>query len=161
MRTLRMLIIAAAIAMLAVPAMASPLPLGSGSCPVNLQIMPIATVVAPPAINVAIATINSSAMGQSTGADYGTFTLTTNLPTLQVDATIQSPGISGGTWWCRAEGGAWNVSPGSASTRTLSGPFTLVPFHVFVQVTDVPMAANVWANNFVYDTTLTVTLSAP
>ena len=167
MRTLRVLIIAAAIAMLAVPAMATPTPspspllLSSGSCPVNLQIMPIATVVAPPFINVAISTIGGE-LGQegfSSGADYGTFVLTTNLASLLVDATIQTPGISGGLWWCLAEGSllGWQVD----SQRLLSGPFTNVPFNVFVKVTNVPMTANVWSNNFIYDTTLTLTLSAP
>jgi len=148
--------------MLAVPAMAStPLPLGSGSCPVNLRIMPIATVVAPTYINVAIATISGETVpeGFSSGADYGTFVLTTNLASLLVDATIQTPGISGGLWWCLAEGSLSGFQVDSQ--RLLNGPFTNVPFNVFVKVTNVPMTANVWSNNFIYDTTLTLTLSAP
>ncbi|MGA2323556.1 MAG: hypothetical protein ABSG22_06885 [Sedimentisphaerales bacterium] len=163
MRTLRTLIIAAAIAMLAVPAMATPSPspllLSSGSCPVNLKIMPIATVVAPPAINVAISTISEDGRGSSSGADYGTFILTTNLASLCVNAGIQTPGISGGHWTCLAEGSTDGFKV--HSKRLLYGPFTNVPFNVFVKVHHVPMAANVWSNNFVYDTTLTLTLSAP
>jgi len=154
-----MLIIAAAIAMLAVPAMATPLPLSSGSCPVNLKIMPIATVVAPTYINVAIATIDGSGMGSSSGAEYGTFVITTNLASLLVDAVIQTPGISGGQWSCLAEGSLLGFT--TDSWRLLNGPFSNVPFNVFVKVQNVPMAANVWSNNFIYDTTLTLTLSAP
>jgi hypothetical protein len=158
-RKMRTLLIVLVVAALAVPAMAI-LPLSAGSCPVNLKIMPIATVVAPIKIDVAITTIDQSGMGSSSGAEYGTFILTTNLATLLVNAGIQSPGISGGTWTCMAEGSIPAVFQ-TNSLRTLYGPFTNVPFNVFVKVTNVPMASNVWSPTFNYDTTLTLTLSAP
>ena len=155
---MKKLLIIAVVALLAVPAMAST-PLATGITPVNLKIMPIATVVAPAAINVTITTIDGTGMGSSSGAEYGTFVLTTNLTSLLVNAGIQSPGISGGVWTCLAEGSTAGFLVNSQ--RTLYGPFTNVPFNVFVKVTGVPMAANVWSNNFVYDTQLTLTLSAP
>jgi len=155
---MRKLLIIAVVALLAVPAMAA-IPISAGSCPVNLKIMPIATVVAPTKIDVAITSIDQSGMGSSSGAEYGTFTITTNLQSLLVNAGIQSPGISGGTWTCMAEGSIPAVFQ-TNSQRVLYGPFTAVPFNVFVKVTGVPMASNVWSPTFVYDTTLTLTLSS-
>jgi len=169
MRTLKILVIAVAIAMLAVPAMAAPIPLTNASCPVNLKIMPVATVVAPQAINVAITTITAAPgpippagtqMGSSSGLDYGTFLIGTNLLSVQLDATIGNPGLTGGTWDCHLQG---NPFPGTgADTGTYPGPIPDgTPFNVFVQVTNVNMTTVAWNPNFIFDTLLTLTMSIP
>lgn len=162
MRTLKILVIAAVIAMLAVPAMAAPIPLTNASCPVNLKIMPVATVVAPQAINVAITTITAGPpqMGSSSGLDYGTFLIGTNLLSVQLDATIGNPGLTGGTWDCHLQG---NPFPGTgADTGIYPGPIPDgTPFNVFVQVTNVNMTTVAWNPNFIFDTLLTLTMSIP
>ncbi len=160
MKSLRMLIIAAVIAALAVPAMAQ-VQLAAGSCPVNLKVMPTATIIAPQAINVAISTITGTGpiLGSSSGQDYGTFLIGTNLSIVQISATIGSPGLTGGIWACHLQGlPAW----GTTSTNNYPGPIPAgTPFNVFVQVQNVDMTSVVFNNAFVYDTTLTLTLSIP
>jgi hypothetical protein len=169
MRTLKILVIAAVIAMLAVPAMAS-IPLASGSCPVNLKIMPVATVVAPAEIDVAITTIDANGKGSSGGADIGTFHIGTNFTNMQIEARIGSPGLTGGTWGCRLNGvpaftfGSPLGNPPfpGISTKTYPGPIPVgTPFIVFVKVKDVDMTAVAFVDAFVFDTTLTLTMSIP
>ncbi len=163
MRTLRMLIIAAVIAMLAVPALAAPILVSTGSCPVNLKIQPVATIVPPAKIDVTITTIDGAGKGSSSGLDSGTFLLSTNLPSVQISAVIGNPGLTGGTWGCHLQGHAgWAIGP-VADTDTYPGSMFIsnVPFVVFVQVTNVDMLTVPWGPLFNYDTTLTLTMSIP
>lgn len=149
------------VVLLAVPAMA--IDLDSDSSPVNLKIMPMAVVTAPAAINVEITNINQSQMGSSSGLDFGTFLISTNLAQIDATANILTPGLSGGTWWCQVQGGSWSSGTmPNTSFRPLQGPIPAnTPFDVFVQVTNVDMTAIPFANSFVWDTQLTLTLSIP
>ncbi len=184
---MKKLLIIAVVALLAAPAIATgPGPgsvptaftLATGSCPVNLKVMPTATIVAPAYINVAISTISTGRegllttgpgfdgqhnqiLGSSSGLDYGTFLIGTNLASVQITATIGTPGLSGGAWACHLQGVDWGM-PANTSTNTYPGPIPDgTPFNVFVQVTGVNMTLVAFSDAFNYDTTLTLTLSIP
>jgi hypothetical protein len=161
-KKMKKLLIIAVVALLAVPAMAVPIPITSGSCPVNLKVMPMATVVAPAKIDVEITTIDGAGMGSSSGLDYGAFQIGTNLASFQLSAVIGNPGLSGGTWGCHLQGhGGWAIGP-VADVDTYPGPIVVgTPFNVFVKVTNVNMITVAFVDAFVYDTTLTLTLSVP
>ncbi len=163
---MKKLLIIAVVALLAVPAIATAVPpaftLATGSCPVNLKILPTATITAPASIDVAIATIDTSGsqiLGSSSGLDYGTFLIGTNLSLVQICATIGTPGLTGGAWTCHLQGlPAW----GTTSSNTYPGPIPEgTPFNVFVKVTGVNMTTVAFSDAFNYDTTLTLTLSIP
>ena len=158
MKSLRMLIIAAVIATLAVPAMAQ-VQLATGSCPVNLKVMPTATIIAPASNQCGYINNRPIQKGSSSGNDYGTFLIGTNLALVQISATIGSPGLSGGTWQCHLQGhSGW----GQTDSGNYPGPIPAnTPFNVFVQVTNVDMTMVTFVNSFVYDTTLTLTMSIP
>jgi hypothetical protein len=162
---MKRLLIIAIVAFLAVQAMAkaTPIQLASGACPVNLKLLPTATITAPAFIDVAITKISSSGMGSSSGSDSGQFLIGTNLAMVQISASILTPGLSGGTWGCMLQGNPNGDILGSlppTDTSDYPGPIpTGTPFNVFVQVTGVNMTAMVWSPNFIYDTTLTLTIS--
>ena len=157
---MRKLLTIAIVVLLAATVMA--VDLDSDSAPVNLKIMPVATVTAPAGIDVEIMEIDTvTGKGKSSGDDFGTFLISTNLALLTAEASIGSRGLSGGTWRCRPQGGVWSVPPNPVS-RSLSGPIPAdTPFDIFVQVYAVDMTAIPFEDVFVWDTTLTLTLSVP
>ncbi len=156
----RLLLTIAIVALLAVPAMAG-IDIDSASCPVNLKIMPVATVVAPTEIDVEITDIDAQGLGDSSGNDYGTFLIGTNLTQFNLKAEIGTPGLSGGTWGCMLQGdpAAAGFVPGYGPCLYAGPVPDGTPFDVYVQVTNVNMAAIPFVDAFVFDTTLTLTLS--
>lgn len=139
--------------------------LASDSCPVKLKIMPVATVVAPDEILVDITEVDHHGIGQSSGADYGTFSISTNQVNYQLKAEIGEHGLTGGHWSCMLQGdpSGYGLNNNYDMAMYDNGPVPdSTPFNVFVQVRGVDMTAVVFEddpNEYTWDTQLTLTLS--
>ncbi|MHC4122473.1 MAG: hypothetical protein ACYSSI_02780 [Planctomycetota bacterium] len=159
MRTLVLILV---LAVLAIPAISEPIPLASDSTPVNLKVMPTAVVSAPGKIDVEITDVDVDQLGSSSGMDSEPFLIGTNLAQVQIEASIGVNGISGGTWGCMLQGDPDGIGFVPTYGHQYSGPIPDgTPFSVFVKVTGVDMTTVAFSQNFVHDTTLTLTMSVP
>ncbi|MGA2678748.1 MAG: hypothetical protein ABSF37_05520 [Sedimentisphaerales bacterium] len=158
---MKKLLIIAVVALMAAPAMAGVL--ASNSCAVNLKLMQMGTVVAPGPINVTVTAIDATGMGASSGLDFGTFRIGTNLVSYQLGASITPVGSwSGGNWTCKLQGDpdAQGFNSSIYIHAYNNGPLASgTPFNVFVKVTNVNMTAIAFSPAFAQDATLTLTMS--